>query len=68
MVMVIAESACIFPVQIHRIGQTRPVRVVRFIMEDSIEERMIKPQDAKSALGKGSVQKLSKEEREKVRM
>lgn len=41
--------------QIHRIGQIRPVRVVRFIMQDSIEERMIKLQDAKAALGKGSV-------------
>lgn len=25
--------------RVHRIGQTRPVRVIRFLMEDSIEER-----------------------------
>lgn len=53
--------------RVHRIGQKRAVRATRFIMEDSLEERMIKLQNAKAALGKGSLQKLTPEERKRVR-
>jgi len=35
---------------------------VRFVMKDSIEERMIRVQKAKAALGKGSMERLSKDE------
>lgn len=48
--------------RVHRLGQTRPVRVVRFVMADSIEDRLVKVQRAKAALGKGSLEKLSAEE------
>ena len=48
--------------RVHRIGQTRPVRVYRLVMKDSIEERLIKMQNMKSALGKGTMTKLSKQE------
>jgi len=52
---------------IYRIGQTRAVRVVHLLMKDSLEERMVtKVQDGKSALGKGSMAKLKKEDRNKV--
>jgi SNF2 family DNA or RNA helicase len=54
--------------RVHRIGQTRPVRAIRFIMENSLEERMVTLQDSKAALGKGSLQKLNKEERKKARI
>lgn len=36
--------------RVHRLGQTRPVRTVRFIMKDSFEEMMIKLQDKKKRL------------------
>ena len=41
--------------RIHRIGQTRGVRCIRFLMRDSIEERFVKYQNTKEALGNGSV-------------
>jgi hypothetical protein len=52
----------------HRIGQKRPVRVMRFLMKDSIEERMVALQDAKAALGKGALEKLRPEEKRKARL
>jgi len=54
--------------RVHRIGQTRKVRAIRFIMKDSIEERFINVQDAKHSLGKGSLQKLKKDDRSKARI
>lgn len=36
--------------RIHRMGQTEQVRILRFIIEGSIEERMLKIQDRKRAL------------------
>jgi SWI/SNF-related matrix-associated actin-dependent regulator of chromatin subfamily A3 len=54
--------------RIHRIGQTRPVRVVRFVMKDSIEERMIALQESKAAISKGALQKLSPKELRKTRI
>ena len=54
--------------RVHRIGQTRNVKVIRLIIKDSLEERMVQLQEAKSALGKGSMQKLTKEERKKARI
>jgi tartrate dehydratase beta subunit/fumarate hydratase class I family protein len=37
-------------------------------MKDSIEERMIKLQEAKAAIGKGSMEKLKPEEVRKARI
>ena len=54
--------------RVHRIGQTRPVKVIRFVMKDSIEERMIALQEAKAAIGKGAIQKLSADEVRKTRL
>jgi hypothetical protein len=54
--------------RVHRIGQTRPVRVLRFIMKDSLEERMLILQESKAALGKGALEKLSPEEKRKARI
>lgn len=51
--------------RVHRLGQTRPVHVCRFVMKETIEERMLMVQSAKSALGKGTMVKLSAAE-EKV--
>lgn len=54
--------------RVHRLGQTRPVRVVRFVVEASVEERIMELQAAKSALGKGALQKLSPEEARRARV
>lgn len=49
-----------------RIGQTRPVRVLRLIVADSVEERMLRVQARKSALVDGAVG--SAEERRAARL
>ncbi|KAK9770337.1 putative SWI/SNF-related matrix-associated actin-dependent regulator of chromatin subfamily A member 3-like 1 [Seiridium cardinale] len=36
--------------RVHRIGQKRPVRIIRYIMEHSIEEKMLALQDKKNKL------------------
>jgi len=46
----------------HRLGQTKPVHVVRYIMEQSIEEKILQLQQNKAALNKGALAKLSREE------
>jgi len=54
--------------RVHRIGQKREVRVYRMLMKDSLEEKMVDLQDAKAALGKGSLEKLTDEEKRKARL
>lgn len=54
--------------RVHRLGQTRDVRVYKFVMKDSIEESMISLQQAKAALGKGSLQTISADERKQARL
>ena len=54
--------------RIHRIGQTRNVKVVRYVMKDTIEERMVDLQNAKSLQAKGTVEKLNAEEKRKARL
>ena len=49
--------------RVHRIGQKRPVRAVRFIMKGTVEERMIELQQKKEAIGKGSMERLTEEEK-----
>lgn len=38
--------------RVHRIGQTRPVRLVRLIMKDTWEEKIVALQDRKRLLAK----------------
>lgn len=52
--------------RIHRISQTRTVNVLRFVMKDSIEERIIKVQERKSLQAKGALQKLKADEKRKA--
>ena len=54
--------------RIHRLGQTRKVRVYSFVMKDSIEERMVALTKAKAALGKGSMEKLSPKEERRAKL
>ena len=54
--------------RVHRIGQCRDVRVVRFVAADSVESRMVDLQEAKAALGKGVFENLSSEEKRAARL
>ena len=52
----------------HRLGQTKKVQVVRYVMKDSIEEKMLKLQAKKDALNRGALKKLSAEEMRAARL
>jgi len=54
--------------RVHRIGQQRAVRVVRFVAADSIESRMVTLQEAKDCQAKGAFENLTNEEKYKARM
>lgn len=53
--------------RIHRMGQLHNVQVVRFIVEGSIEERMLKIQERKKLLA-GSTLSMSEDERKQERL
>eukprot|EP00911_Craspedida_sp_UC1_P001984 UC1_evm1s1528 len=48
--------------RVHRIGQTRPVRIVRLIAEGTIEQRILDIQERKERLMQGSMRRLKPEE------
>lgn len=52
--------------RLHRMGQQKEVKVIRFIMQDSIEERMLQIQDRKSKMGE--VITMSDEMKRKARL
>ena len=54
--------------RIHRIGQKKPVKIVRYMSENSVEERIQKMQDGKKLFGKGTLGKVSAAELRKVRI
>jgi SWI/SNF-related matrix-associated actin-dependent regulator of chromatin subfamily A3 len=54
--------------RVHRIGQTRPVQILRFVTAGSVESRMLSLQEAKAAIGKGAFENLSPEEKKKARL
>ncbi|KAI5660601.1 hypothetical protein M9H77_19924 [Catharanthus roseus] len=41
--------------RIHRIGQYKPIRIVRFVIKDTIEERILKLQEKKELVFEGTV-------------
>ncbi|KAK4465272.1 putative SWI/SNF-related matrix-associated actin-dependent regulator of chromatin subfamily A member 3-like 1 [Cladorrhinum samala] len=47
--------------RVHRLGQKRPVRTVRFIMNDSFEEKMLQLQDKKKKLASLSMDREASE-------
>lgn len=49
-------------------GQERPVRVYRFVTENSIEERLVKFQLSKATLGIGTMEALSAKEEKSVKL
>lgn len=52
--------------RIHRIGQVRKVSITRFVMKDSIEERILELQETKSLQAKSILQKLDGDEKRKA--
>lgn len=54
--------------RIHRMGQTRPVKIYRLVMAESMEGKLIKLQQQKAAMGKGSLEKLSAKEQKRAKM
>lgn len=52
--------------RIHRINQTRKVTVMRFVMKDSIEERIVQLQQKKGMQAKGVLSKLKGDEKRKA--
>jgi len=53
--------------RVHRIGQTRPVKIVRYVIKGSIEEGIVKVQQKKAALAIGALRKMTPEEMRKAR-
>jgi len=53
--------------RVHRMGQTEAVRVVRFVVEGSIEERMLRIQERKKFLA-SSLGMMSEEEKKVQRL
>jgi SWI/SNF-related matrix-associated actin-dependent regulator of chromatin subfamily A3 len=51
----------------HRLGQCREVHVTRYVCERTIEERVVELSEAKKALAKGALHKLSNDEMRKAR-
>ncbi|KAK8627803.1 hypothetical protein V6N13_135403 [Hibiscus sabdariffa] len=41
--------------RIHRIGQCKPIRIIRFVIENTIEERILKLQEKKELVFEGTV-------------
>ncbi|RKP04770.1 P-loop containing nucleoside triphosphate hydrolase protein, partial [Thamnocephalis sphaerospora] len=54
--------------RVHRIGQTRPVQVTRFVVRDTVEERMLEIQQRKIALCGGSLAVLDGDARKQQRI
>ncbi|KAF1859444.1 hypothetical protein Lal_00010028 [Lupinus albus] len=41
--------------RIHRIGQNKPTRIVRFVIENTIEERLLKLQEKREVVFEGTI-------------
>ena len=54
--------------RVHRIGQTRPVTVTRYIVDKTVEKKIAILQESKKLFGKGAMQKLSAAELRQARL
>jgi len=54
--------------RVHRIGQTREVVVTRFIMTDSVEERILELQERKRKLAEGALGPVNGRDRKALRL
>jgi SWI/SNF-related matrix-associated actin-dependent regulator of chromatin subfamily A3 len=53
--------------RVHRLGQDRPVTVVRFVCKDTIDEKMMELQQRKRELAKAAFVKKTEKERQEMR-
>lgn len=54
--------------RLHRLGQRRPVRALRFVAERTVEERILEVQKQKRAIVDGALSKKSRDELQKIRL
>lgn len=54
--------------RLHRLGQRRPVRALRFVAERTVEERILDVQKQKRAIVEGALSKKSRDEIQKIRL
>jgi SWI/SNF-related matrix-associated actin-dependent regulator of chromatin subfamily A3 len=54
--------------RVHRIGQTKPVQVIRYVSQGTLEPTIVELQEAKKILGMGALKKLTPSEARKARM
>mgnify|MGYP002803377023 FL=1 len=54
--------------RLHRLGQRRPVRALRFVAERTVEERILEVQKQKRAIVEGALSKKSRDELQKIRL
>mmetsp|Transcript_46753 Transcript_46753/g.111191 ORF Transcript_46753/g.111191 Transcript_46753/m.111191 type:complete len:958 (+) Transcript_46753:80-2953(+) len=54
--------------RLHRLGQQRPVRALRFVAERTVEERILGVQDQKRQVIEGALSRKSREELQQIRL
>ena len=54
--------------RIHRIGQTRDVKVIRYATRDSVEKRILEVQEGKEVFSKATLQHVGEDEFRKARL
>lgn len=54
--------------RLHRLGQRRDVRALRFVAERTVEERILEVQKQKRAIMEGALSKKSRDELQKIRL
>merc|ERR1712151_148322 len=54
--------------RLHRLGQRRPVRALRFVAERTVEERMLAVQQQKRAIIEGALSNKSREDLRQLRL
>ena len=56
-----------FSARVHRIGQKREVTVVKYVCQETVEERLLEVQDQKQVLSAAALRKVSPDEMRRVR-
>jgi len=54
--------------RVHRIGQTKPVTIVRYASERSVEQKMLEMEEAKGLFSKGALQKVDSDKVKSARL
>eukprot|EP00960_Hanusia_phi_P009824 286561-Hanusia_phi.AAC.2 len=54
--------------RLHRIGQTRPVTIIRYICQGTIEQRIMEMQERKDWLGRAAMMRMEANELQEMRL